>query len=339
MTDDRNAEGPSGQGNPAPQPPVGGEGVDPGTEAASAYFYADRPVEHPASAPQWNLGGGAPAGSTSGGPNALPSGSTRGYSSPGFAGPNPASPPARRSAAIVAGVIAAGVVLVVAVLVIVLASGSDGGRAATAGGGTNGDGRVYPGYNAPTAAPSDSGPQCESAATTEGGTMNPDEVRVGPTHFSVDLVGDFEFRPFSRTPGGSSGIGIEKRIGQYLWVSDLELGLVSPWGQENPLDQAAGAFIYCWAGSRVFGSETPRLENWQAKDILVDGTAAVRIDADIIVDMAHFMIDLPGDHLIAIAIDSSPRTYVVTSSPLIEDTKYRPTLERIIAELQVDNDI
>lgn len=235
------------------------------------------------------------------------------------------------------------VLLVIATLAVVLVAGSDKPTrvASTPDAPTlAADDGPNPGYNAPTEPPNMSRTQCRSSAGTDETPSVGDEVRAGPTHYSVDFIGDYEIRYGSRTPGAASGVGIQRSVGDYPWVSDLELGILGPWGREHPLDEAAGALAFCWAASTVFHERNSTgLENWVATDIKVDGVAAVRIDADVIVDQERFDIDFPGDHVIAIAINSSPRTYILACSPLIEDTKYRPVLETIIENLQVDNDI
>ncbi|WP_406814421.1 hypothetical protein [Mycobacterium sp. M23085] len=295
--------GPSPQGGPGPYPPGGPYGYPP----PNAYPYP--PGSYPYPNQQYPQPG---QHFPPGGPGA-----------PYPPGPPPRGPGSKLPWLIVAGL----VVLVVIALVVTLLvmRGGHGNKPAAA-----------PSTTSTSASPPKNSAQNATDCTpnVSGGEMpRTDSIAAGKLSFPASAApGGWTVFSDDQGPNLIGGLGVAQDVpGANQWMMTAEVA-VTNFVASMDLTAQATKLMQCIVAGPGYANAQPTLGPTKSSSITVDGTKAVRVDAD--VTIADPSRNVKGDSVTIIAVDTKPVTVFIGSTP-IGDAASAALVGKIISALKV----
>ena len=277
-----------------PQP-----GVDP--YGAGAYPPPQYPQTGPQAQPGWP-GGPYPPGPPPGGPG--------GSKTPWL---------------IIAGIAVLGIVALVVILVIGLSNTNKPNTANP------------PETSAPTSAPT-SGPTGEQTATdctpnvSGGDKPTTDTISAGKLQFSASAAPGWQAISDDQSPNLIGAVGVAQEVpGASQWVMQAEVAVTN---FVTSMDVAAQAskLLQCVVAGPGYANSSPNLGPTKKSSVMVDGTKAARVDAD--VTIADPSRGIKGDSVVVIAVDTKPTT-IFLGATAIGDAASAAIISKVIATLKV----
>ncbi|MGH3959972.1 hypothetical protein [Mycobacterium sp.] len=315
--------GPYGQGPPGPNPygpdpywgrqPPGGQPPGGPYQAPQGYPYGPPPYGAPPYPPPGQQ---------------FPPGGPGGYYPPG---PPPRPPGSKAPWLIGAGIVVAIIAVVVATVLLLRAGHNESGTARPSPG-TAGPlapssvpgAPLTPGQNATDCTPN------VSAGTPPAG----DIVSAGALSFPAGAAPGWAPFADDSTPNGIDVAGLAAPVpGAEKWVMQAEVGITN---FVSSMDVAAQAskLMTCVVGGPGYEMASPSLGPTKTSSIMVDGTQAARVDADITI--ADTSQNVKGDSVVIIVVKTKPAAFFYGATP-IGDADARGTIERVISALTVTN--
>lgn len=299
------------------QPPAGGPGPYP-------------PGPYPQGGPYAYPPGGQYPYPPPGGPTVNPY-RTPQYPPPGQpfppGGPYPPGPPPGGSKLpwlIVAGLVALAVIALVATLVVM--KGGHGNKPSAAAPSSTSTSVSQPknsAQNATDCTPNVSG----------GSPPRSDSIAAGKLSFPASAAPS-GWTVFSDDQGPNliGGLGVAQDVpGANQWMMTAEVG-VTNFVASMDLSAQATKLMQCVVNGPGYANASPTLGPVKTSSISVDGTKAVRADAD--VTIADPTRNVKGDSVSIIAVDTKPVSVFIGSTP-IGDTASADLVGKIIAALKV----
>ncbi len=238
-------------------------------------------------------------------------------------GPPPGGPGSKLPWLIVAGLITLAIIALVATLLVVQ---SRHGNKSSSGSSTTTSTSVSPpkgsAQNATDCTPNGSGGDMPSGDTITAGKLSfPASTAPGWAPFSDD-----------QNPNLISAVGVSQDVpGANQWMMTAEVAITN-FVSSMDLSAQATKLMQCLVNGPGYANSTPTLGSIKTSSITVDGTKAARADADITIgDPTR---NVKGDSVTIIAVDTTPVTVFVGSTP-IGDAASAALIGRIIAALQV----
>lgn len=287
---------------------------------------------------------GGPGPYPQGGPYAYPPGGPYPYApgGPGYpnqpypqpgqqfppGGPYPPGPPPRGSGSklpwlIVAGLVVLAVIALVATL-LVMRGGHDNKPAAT------------PSTTSTSVSPPKNSAQNATDCTpnVSGGEMpRTDSIAAGKLSFPAGAApGGWTVFSDDQGPNLIGALGVAQDVpGANQWMMTAEVG-VTNFVASMDLTAQATKLMQCIVAGPGYANAQPTLGPTKSSSITVDGTKAVRVDAD--VTIADPSRNVKGDSVTIIAVDTKPVTVFIGSTP-IGDAASADLVGKIIAALKV----
>src|SRR6185312_13064749 len=287
-------QGPYPQGGPNPYPPGGPYPYPPGGPAANPY----QTPQYPPPGQPFPPGGPYPPGPPPGG-SKLPW-------------------------LIVAGLVVLAVIALVATLVVM--KGGHGNKPSSAAPSSTSTSVSQPKNSAQNAT--------DCTPNVSGGEMpRTDSIAAGKLSFPATAAPS-GWTVFSDDQGPNliGGLGVAQDVpGANQWMMTAEVG-VTDFVASMDLSAQATKLMQCVVNGPGYANASPTLGPVKTSSITVDGTKAVRADAD--VTIADPTRNVKGDSVSIIAIDSKPVTVFIGSTP-IGDTASADLVGKIIAALKV----
>lgn len=284
-------------GAPYPYPPPGGPAANP--YPAPQYAQPGQPY-----------GPGGPAGPYPPGPP------------PGGPG-GPGGPGSKLPWLIVAGLVVLAVIALVATLVVM--KGGHGNK---------------PSSGPPSTSTSVSQPRNSAQNATDctpnvsGGEIpRSDSIAAGKLSFPASAApSDWTLFSDDQGPNLIGGLGVAQDVpGANQWMMTAEVG-VTNFVASMDLSAQATKLMQCVVNGPGYANAKPTLGPIKTSSITVDGTKAVRADAD--VTIADPTRNVKGDSVTIIAVDTKPVTVFIGSTP-IGDGASADLVGKIIAALKV----
>lgn len=242
-------------------------------------------------------------------------------------GPYPPGPPPGGSKLpwlIVAGLVALAVIALVATLVVM--KGGHGNKPSGASPSSTSTSVSQPknsAQNATDCTPNVSGGEPPRSDSIAAGKLSfpASAAPSGWTVFSDD-----------QGPNLIGGLGVAQDVpGANQWMMTAEVG-VTNFVASMDLSAQATKLMQCVVNGPGYANASPTLGPVKTSSITVDGTKAVRADAD--VTIADPSRNVKGDSVSIIAVDTKPVTVFIGSTP-IGDTASADLVGKIIAALKV----
>lgn len=242
-------------------------------------------------------------------------------------GPYPPGPPPGGSKLpwlIVAGLVALAVIALVATLVVM--KGGHGNKPSGAAPSSTSTSVSQPknsAQNATDCTPNVSGGEPPRSDSIAAGKLSfpASAAPSGWTVFSDD-----------QGPNLIGGLGVAQDVpGANQWMMTAEVG-VTNFVASMDLSAQATKLMQCVVNGPGYANASPTLGPVKTSSITVDGTKAVRADAD--VTIADPTRNVKGDSVSIIAVDTKPVTVFIGSTP-IGDTASADLVGKIIAALKV----
>ncbi|TAM63908.1 hypothetical protein [Mycobacterium sp.] len=242
-------------------------------------------------------------------------------------GPYPPGPPPGGSKLpwlIVAGLVALAVIALVATLVVM--KGGHGNKPSSAAPPSTSTSVSQPknsAQNATDCTPNVSGGEMPRTQSIAAGKLSFPAGAAPPawTVFSDD-----------QGPNLIGGLGVAQDVpGANQWMMTAEVG-VTNFVASMDLSAQATKLMQCVVNGPGYANATPTLGPVKTSSLTVDGTKAVRADAD--VTIADPTRNVKGDSVSIIAVDTKPVTVFIGSTP-IGDTASADLVGKIIAALKV----
>ncbi|ORA11187.1 hypothetical protein [Mycobacterium arosiense] len=294
--------GPYPQGGPGPYPPGGPYGYPPG----GPYPYAPGGPAYP-NQPYPQSGQQFPPG--------------------GPSGPYPPGPPGGSGSKlpwlIVGGLVVLAVVALVATLLVM--RGGHGNKPAAAPS-TTSTSVSQPKNSAQNAT--------DCTPNVSGGEMpRTDSIAAGKLSFPASAApGGWTVFSDDQGPNLIGGLGVAQDVpGANQWMMTAEVG-VTNFVASMDLTAQATKLMQCIVAGPGYANAQPTLGPIKSSPITVDGTKAVRVDAD--VTIADPSRNVKGDSVTIIAVDTKPVTVFIGSTP-IGDAASADLVAKIIAALKV----
>lgn len=296
------------------------------------------PAGGPGPYPQGPYPQGGPYASPPGGqyPYPPPGGPVNPYQAPQYpppgqpfppGGPYPPGPPPGGSKLpwlIVAGLVALAVIALVATLVVM--KGGHGNKRLSAAPSSTSTSVSQPKNSAQNAT--------DCTPNVSGGEMpRSDSIAAGKLSFPAGAAPS-GWTVFSDDQGPNliGGLGVAQDVpGANQWMMTAEVG-VTNFVASMDLTAQATKLMQCVVNGPGYANATPTLGPVKTSSITVDGTKAVRADAD--VTIADPTRNVKGDSVSIIAVDTKPVTVFIGSTP-IGDTASADLVGKIIAALKV----
>ena len=242
-------------------------------------------------------------------------------------GPYPPGPPPGGSKLpwlIVAGLVVLAVIALVATLVVM--KGGHGNKPSSAAPSSTSTSVSQPKNSAQNAT--------DCTPNVSGGEMpRTDSIAAGKLSFPATAAPS-GWTVFSDDQGPNliGGLGVAQDVpGANQWMMTAEVG-VTNFVASMDLSAQATKLMQCVVNGPGYANASPTLGPVKTSSITVDGTKAVRADAD--VTIADPTRNVKGDSVSIIAIDSKPVTVFIGSTP-IGDTASADLVGKIIAALKV----
>lgn len=287
---------------------------------------------------------GGPGPYPQGGPYAYPPGGPYPYApgGPGYpnqpypqpgqqfppGGPYPPGPPPRGPGSklpwlIVAGLVVLAVIALVATL-LVMRGGHDNKPAVT------------PSTTSTSVSPPKNSAQNATDCTpnVSGGEMpRTDSIAAGKLSFPASAApGGWTVFSDDQGPNLIGALGVAQDVpGANQWMMTAEVG-VTNFVASMDLTAQATKLMQCIVAGPGYANAQPTLGPTKSSSITVDGTKAVRVDAD--VTIADPSRNVKGDSVTIIAVDTKPVTVFIGSTP-IGDAASADLVGKIIAALKV----
>ncbi|OBH37121.1 hypothetical protein A5684_13005 [Mycobacterium intracellulare] len=242
-------------------------------------------------------------------------------------GPYPPGPPPGGSKLpwlIVTGLVALAVIALVATLVVM-----KGGH------GSKRSGAAPPSTSTSVSQPKNSAQNATDCTPNVSGGEMPrgDSITAGKLSFPASAAPS-GWTVFSDDQGPNliGGLGVAQDVpGANQWMMTAEVG-VTNFVASMDLTAQATKLMQCVVNGPGYANATPTLGPVKTSSITVDGTKAVRADAD--VTIADPTRNVKGDSVSIIAVDTKPVTVFIGSTP-IGDTASADLVGKIIAALKV----
>lgn len=242
-------------------------------------------------------------------------------------GPYPPGPPPGGSKLpwlIVAGLVALAVIALVATLVVM--KGGHGNKRSSA---------APPSTSTSVSQPKNSAQNATDCTPNVSGGEMPrgDSIAAGKLSFPASAAPS-GWTVFSDDQGPNliGGLGVAQDVpGANQWMMTAEVG-VTNFVASMDLTAQATKLMQCVVNGPGYANATPTLGPVKTSSITVDGTKAVRADAD--VTIADPTRNVKGDSVSIIAVDTKPVTVFIGSTP-IGDTASADLVGKIIAALKV----
>ncbi|EUA25847.1 hypothetical protein JF710_14625 [Mycobacterium intracellulare] len=242
-------------------------------------------------------------------------------------GPYPPGPPPGGSKLpwlIVAGLVALAVIALVATLVVM--KGGHGNKRSSA---------APPSTSTSVSQPKNSAQNATDCTPNVSGGEMPrgDSITAGKLSFPASAAPS-GWTVFSDDQGPNliGGLGVAQDVpGANQWMMTAEVG-VTNFVASMDLTAQATKLMQCVVNGPGYANATPTLGPVKTSSITVDGTKAVRADAD--VTIADPTRNVKGDSVSIIAVDTKPVTVFIGSTP-IGDTASADLVGKIIAALKV----
>jgi len=242
-------------------------------------------------------------------------------------GPYPPGPPPGGSKLpwlIVAGLVVLAVIALVATLVVM--KGGHGNKPSTAAPLSTSTSVSQPKNSAQNAT--------DCTPNVSGGEMpRTDSIAAGKLSFPATAAPS-GWTVFSDDQGPNliGGLGVAQDVpGANQWMMTAEVG-VTNFVASMDLSAQATKLMQCVVNGPGYANASPTLGPVKTSSISVDGTKAVRADAD--VTIADPTRNVKGDSVSIIAVDTKPVTVFIGSTP-IGDTASADLVGKIIAALKV----
>lgn len=288
---------------------------------------------------------GGPGPYPQGGPYAYPPGGPYPYAPPGGlaypnqpypqpgqqfppGGPYPPGPPPGGSGSklpwlIVAGLIVLAVIALVATLLVMRGGHSNKPAAAPSTTSTSVSQPKNSAQNATDCTPNVSG----------GEMPRTDSIAAGKLSFPASAApGGWTVFSDDQGPNLIGGLGVAQDVpGANQWMMTAEVG-VTNFVPSMDLTAQATKLMQCIVAGPGYANAQPTLGPTKSSSITVDGTKAVRVDAD--VTIADPSRNVKGDSVTIIAVDTKPVTVFIGSTP-IGDAASAGLIGKIIAALKV----
>lgn len=278
---------------------------------------------------------GGPGPYPQGGPYAYPPGGPYPYAPPGgpaypnqpYPQPGQQFPPGGSGSKlpwlIVAGLVVLAVIALVATL-LVMRGGHDNKPAAA------------PSTTSTSASPPKNSAQNATDCTpnVSGGEMpRTDSIAAGKLSFPASAApGGWTVFSDDQGPNLIGGLGVAQDVpGANQWMMTAEVG-VTNFVASMDLTAQATKLMQCIVAGPGYANAQPTLGPTKSSSITVDGTKAVRVDAD--VTIADPSRNVKGDSVTIIAVDTKPVTVFIGSTP-IGDAASAGLIGKIIAALKV----
>lgn len=305
------------------QPPAGGPGPYP-----HGPYPPGGPYAYPPGGPYpYPQGGPGPGGAPYPGPQYGQPGQPYGPGGPG--GPYPPGPPPGGGGSklpwlIVAGLVALAVIALVATLVVL--KGGHGNKPSSA---------APPSTSTSVSQPKNSAQNATDCTPNVSGGEAPrtDSIAAGKLSFPATAAPS-GWTVFSDDQGPNliGGLGVAQDVpGANQWMMTAEVG-VTNFAPSMDLTAQATKLMQCLVNGPGYANATPTLGPIKTSSMTVDGTKAVRADAD--VTIADPTRNVKGDSVSIIAVDTKPVTVFIGSTP-IGDTASADLIGKIIAALKV----
>lgn len=242
-------------------------------------------------------------------------------------GPYPPGPPPGGSKLpwlIVAGLVALAVIALVATLVVM--KGGHGNKRSSA---------APPPTSTSVSQPKNTAQNATDCTPNVSGGEMPrgDSITAGKLSFPASAAPS-GWTVFSDDQGPNliGGLGVAQDVpGANQWMMTAEVG-VTNFVASMDLTAQATKLMQCVVNGPGYANATPTLGPVKTSSITVDGTKAVRADAD--VTIADPTRNVKGDSVSIIAVDTKPVTVFIGSTP-IGDTASADLVGKIIAALKV----
>lgn len=242
-------------------------------------------------------------------------------------GPSPPGPPPGGSKLpwlIVAGLVALAVIALVATLVVM--KGGHGNKRSSA---------APPSTSTSVSQPKNSAQNATDCTPNVSGGEMPrgDSITAGKLSFPASAAPS-GWTVFSDDQGPNliGGLGVAQDVpGANQWMMTAEVGITN-FVASMDLTAQATKLMQCVVNGPGYANATPTLGPVKTSSITVDGTKAVRADAD--VTIADPTRNVKGDSVSIIAVDTKPVTVFIGSTP-IGDTASADLVGKIIAALKV----
>ncbi|OBF05909.1 hypothetical protein [Mycobacterium sp. 852002-10029_SCH5224772] len=242
-------------------------------------------------------------------------------------GPYPPGPPPGGSKLpwlIVTGLVALAVIALVATLVVM--KGGHGNKPSSA---------APPSTSTSVSQPKNSAQNAtDCTPNVSGGEMpRTDSIAAGKLSFPASAPPS-GWTVFSDDQGPNliGGLGVAQDVpGANQWMMTAEVG-VTNFVASMDLSAQATKLMQCVVNGPGYANAIPTLGPVKTSSITVDGTKAVRADAD--VTIADPTRNVKGDSVSIIAVDTKPVTVFIGSTP-IGDTASADIVGKIIAALKV----
>ncbi|OBH56052.1 hypothetical protein [Mycobacterium sp. E2479] len=305
------------QGGPGPYP-QGGPGPYP--QGGTGPYPQGGPYAYPPGGPYPYPPGATPY------PNQqyLPPGQQFGPGGPYPPGPPPGGPGSKLPWLIVAGLVVLAVIALVATLLL-MRGGNDNKQVATAPS-TTSTSVSQPKNSAQNAT--------DCTPNVSGGEMpRTDSIAAGKLSFPASAApGGWTVFSDDQGPNLIGGLGVAQDVpGANQWMMTAEVG-VTNFVPSMDLTAQATKLMQCIVAGPGYANAQPTLGPTKSSSITVDGTKAVRVDAD--VTIADPSRNVKGDSVTIIAVDTKPVTVFIGSTP-IGDTASADLVGKIIAALKV----
>ncbi|BCO66520.1 hypothetical protein MINTM007_11310 [Mycobacterium intracellulare] len=242
------------------------------------------------------------------------------------AGPTRPAPPggSKLPWLIVAGLVALAVIALVATLVVM--KGGHGNKRSSA---------APPSTSTSVSQPKNSAQNATDCTPNVSGGEMPrgDSITAGKLSFPASAAPS-GWTVFSDDQGPNliGGLGVAQDVpGANQWMMTAEVG-VTNFVASMDLTAQATKLMQCVVNGPGYANATPTLGPVKTSSITVDGTKAVRADAD--VTIADPTRNVKGDSVSIIAVDTKPVTVFIGSTP-IGDTASADLVGKIIAALKV----
>lgn len=225
---------------------------------------------------------------------------------------------------IVAGLVALAVIALVATLVVM--KGGHGNKRSSA---------APPSTSTSVSQPKNSAQNATDCTPNVSGGEMPrgDSITAGKLSFPASAAPS-GWTVFSDDQGPNliGGLGVAQDVpGANQWMMTAEVG-VTNFVASMDLTAQATKLMQCVVNGPGYANATPTLGPIKTSSITVDGTKAVRADAD--VTIADPTRNVKGDSVSIIAVDTKPVTVFIGSTP-IGDTASADLVGKIIAALKV----
>lgn len=225
---------------------------------------------------------------------------------------------------IVAGLVALAVIALVATLVVM--KGGHGNKRSSA---------APPSTSTSVSQPKNSAQNATDCTPNVSGGEMPrgDSITAGKLSFPASAAPS-GWTVFSDDQGPNliGGLGVAQDVpGANQWMMTAEVG-VTNFVASMDLTAQATKLMQCVVNGPGYANATPTLGPVKTSSITVDGTKAVRADAD--VTIADPTRNVKGDSVSIIAVDTKPVTVFIGSTP-IGDTASADLVGKIIAALKV----